>query len=319
MMMMNTSSNVTSVDQFQAVLGNKFTSKNQLIEFICHELNFPLNSIINLYLVGSRLYNCHDENSDYDLFMIIQNDFTLPKIDKLKWFEVENDKILLESQKEIIQQDSIPNRNENCISFRSDLLDINIYKKIQFEFELKYFLDQSLFEIASLSYYSNNNSNNNNNNDNNNLNEIKNRERIENCILIENEKYFITNIKTGIEKSSFRSPFSRKSSNSYIKTKKKLCVEHDLRVGLKSMFHSMKILIFAIQILKFGFVYNFEEANSHYEYIMSFNNDIEKEQEWYDNVWNQLDAKFKIIKKDLEREFHLLAPKIGKQQNNKKK
>src|SRR3989338_3858701 len=80
----------------------KYSDKDELIHHIISELKIPLESILNMYLVGSRLYNCHEIESDYDIFVIVKDDFQLPPIDNINWLETEGDEILLSSQESII-------------------------------------------------------------------------------------------------------------------------------------------------------------------------------------------------------------------------
>ncbi|KAG2379112.1 hypothetical protein C9374_007750 [Naegleria lovaniensis] len=212
--------------------------------FVSQILKIPIEQMINLYVGGSRLYNCHSPNSDYDLFLIVKNETELPKVDHVNWCEMEPDDVILETIEKVHGSEVMMERNlafsrsENCISFRSDIIDVNIYKEKQFVHELENYIDCSIFEYASLSHYNTDDPH-----------EIATRER---AILLENKKFYIQKLQTPEQKSAFRRPFSRKSANSYVKCKKKICVEKDLKVGLKSLFHSLRIVMFAIQILKFG-------------------------------------------------------------------
>ena len=57
-----------------------------------------------------------------------------------------------------------------------------------------------------------------------------------------------------LDKWKLRQEFSGISSNSWVKAKKKMTVEKDLdmRCGAKSLFHSIRISMFAVQIAKHG-------------------------------------------------------------------
>lgn len=57
-----------------------------------------------------------------------------------------------------------------------------------------------------------------------------------------------------LDKWKLRQEFSGVSSNSWVKAKKKMTVEKDLdmRCGAKSLFHSIRIPMFAVQIAKHG-------------------------------------------------------------------
>ena len=269
------------------------------LELVCSQLGIPLEKMINLYVGGSRLYGCHHEKSDYDLFLIVHNDTTLPQVNNKEWVSMEDDNILLTTKEfdNTIDTASMPKRSENCISYRSDVFDVNIYKECQFTYELENYLDCSLFEYASLSHHDGSSP-------------VKMQ-----CTLLERKPYPIKPPSTPENKSDFRRPFSRKSSNSFVKCKKKLCVELDLMTGLKSMFHSMRIISFAIQILKYGYIKQFDVANEYFVDIMQYSN---VSQDKYEEVWNILNTKYGEIRKKLEKEFHTLAPKIGLQKNQKK-
>lgn len=57
-----------------------------------------------------------------------------------------------------------------------------------------------------------------------------------------------------LDRWRLRQEFSAVSSNSWVKAKKKMTVEKDLdmRCGAKSLFHSIRILMFAVQIARHG-------------------------------------------------------------------
>ena len=60
-----------------------------------------------------------------------------------------------------------------------------------------------------------------------------------------------------LDLKKLRSKFSERSSNSWVKAKKKILVEKDQeRIGLKSLFHSIRILDFGIQLALEGQIYN---------------------------------------------------------------
>src|SRR5437764_9853414 len=63
-----------------------------------------------------------------------------------------------------------------------------------------------------------------------------------------------------LDKEKLRRSISAISSNSFVKCKKKLA-EDDVYIGLKSLFHSLRILMFGIQIAKTGKIYDYSCAN----------------------------------------------------------
>ena len=66
-----------------------------------------------------------------------------------------------------------------------------------------------------------------------------------------------------IDKWKLRESVSAICSNSWVKAKKKLTIEKDynLRIAQKSLWHSMRLYMFGIQIAKTGKIYDFQEAN----------------------------------------------------------
>ena len=102
-----------------------------------------------------------------------------------------------------------------------------------------------------------------------------------------------------IDKQKIRHAFSQKSSNSWVKCKKKLTVEvGEERVGLKSLFHSFRILYFGIQLCEHGKIVDYTQANHIYHEIMKIGPD-----------WKTLEIKFKPLYNALSTKFKKVAPK----------
>lgn len=99
--------------------------------------------------------------------------------------------------------------------------------------------------------------------------------------------------------SMLRHSLSSKSSNSWVKAKKKLTVEedYDLDVGRKSLWHSIRIIDFGIQIATTGRIYNYGSCNALYRDIMQS----------YD--WVTLFDKYKDDYNKILTEFRKVAPK----------
>ncbi len=96
-----------------------------------------------------------------------------------------------------------------------------------------------------------------------------------------------------------RHSLSAKASNSFVKAKKKLTVEadYDLYIGRKSLWHSLRILMFGIQIGKASKIYDYTEANHLYNGIFSC----------YD--WQTMFETYKSLYNKLATEFRTFAPK----------
>ncbi len=106
--------------------------------------------------------------------------------------------------------------------------------------------------------------------------------------------------------SKLRTSISTITSNSFVKGKKKLIVsgDYDLNIGLKSVFHSLRILDFGIQIASQGLIYDYKSMN----YVLE---DIYKMSENYERIdlWNKINEKYKPIFNKKSSIFKELAPK----------
>jgi predicted nucleotidyltransferase len=96
---------------------------------------------------------------------------------------------------------------------------------------------------------------------------------------------------------SLRHSFSHISSNSWVKCKKKI-EQGDYYIGIKSLFHSLRIPMFGIQIAKAGKIYDFSEANFIYDKISS--------KEW---TWDELDSEFRTLKNKILTDFRSVTTK----------
>ncbi len=101
-----------------------------------------------------------------------------------------------------------------------------------------------------------------------------------------------------IDLIQLRKSVSAKSNHSYSKAHKKLTVEKDLDiyVGQKSLFHSIRMLDFALQIVNHGRIQNFTNSN-HYWYQIKTISD-----------WSELKEKFKPVLNQLNSELRKKVP-----------
>ena len=100
-----------------------------------------------------------------------------------------------------------------------------------------------------------------------------------------------------------RQEFSRVSSNSWVKAKKKMTVEKDLdmRCGAKSLFHSIRILMFAVQIAKNGVINHYNcGILLHKEIMEDLKNGF---------TWEDFNKKYKPIWKEWHHAMVELCPK----------
>lgn len=102
-----------------------------------------------------------------------------------------------------------------------------------------------------------------------------------------------------LELDKLRHAVSQKSSNSWVKAKKKFIVEEDYApyIGQKSAWHSLRILDFGCQIAKSGKITNYQETNGLLPVILNLNS------------WQDLDENLRAINRAKNTEFKKLAPK----------
>lgn len=119
--------------------------------------------------------------------------------------------------------------------------------------------------------------------------------------VLKNEKIY--NFKLDLQK--LRHAFSAKSSNSFVKSKKKLTVELERGVeknpedvGKKSLFHAFRIIDFGIQIAIHGEIKDYSSCNELFKEIMYSYSD-----------WNNLFENYKQKYNNICTDFRKLAPK----------
>lgn len=109
-----------------------------------------------------------------------------------------------------------------------------------------------------------------------------------------------------IDKGKLRTAFSTVSNGAWVKGKKKLIVASDYEkdIALKSIFHSIRILDFGIQILTEGKIVDPHKM----AWLLD---DLQKLGEQYerDELWNVVESKYKGMFKELRSQFKGLAPK----------
>lgn len=88
------------------------------------------------------------------------------------------------------------------------------------------------------------------------------------CIFQDPDDEYAKHFELDLEK--LRRDISAKSSNSFVKCKKKLN-DGEVYIGKKSMFHSIRIVMFGIQIAKYGAIVDYKCANLYYDRVMSMN------------------------------------------------
>lgn len=91
---------------------------------------------------------------------------------------------------------------------------------------------------------------------------------------------------------------SHVSSNSWVKCKKKLEVANEYNIGVKSLFHAIRIPMFSTQIVNFGEITDFECANWVWNKIL--------EKEWN---WEDLDKEFRKVHNLVLTDFRKVTTK----------
>lgn len=113
----------------------------------------------------------------------------------------------------------------------------------------------------------------------------------ESAIIYEAEKYSFK-----LDKNRLKKSFLSASHNSWMKAKNRI-IECDVEGGVKSAFHSMRILMFGIQIAKHGKIIDFSEANGMWTIMDQFDESYE---------WQPFKEMFLPEKIKLEKEFKKL-------------
>lgn len=99
--------------------------------------------------------------------------------------------------------------------------------------------------------------------------------------------------KLDIEK--LRRSFSQKSSNSWVKAKKKIDLHQEYKKGIKSLFHSLRLLDFGIQIVNHGRIKDYTSANHYWVKIKEQNYTNWKEyKEYWQPEYNRMKSLFRL-------------------------
>lgn len=109
-----------------------------------------------------------------------------------------------------------------------------------------------------------------------------------------------------IDKVKLRINISTITSNSYQKCKKKLTVmgDYDKYIAIKSLFHSLRILDFGIQIAQHGKIDNYSSMN----YVMFDLLKLSAEHDYID-LWEIIETKYKKMFNNKSSIFKQLCPK----------
>ncbi len=128
------------------------------------------------------------------------------------------------------------------------------------------------------------------------------------CIHLPNHLIIKETIKFSyiLDKKKLRSAISTIASNSWVKGKKKLIVsgDYDLHLAIKSIFHSLRIIDFGIQIATHNKIISYHSMN----YVLV---DLKKLSESYQRVdlWETIDTKYRKLFNNSSSIFKSLCPK----------
>ena len=106
------------------------------------------------------------------------------------------------------------------------------------------------------------------------------------------------NIPIIIKESGLRHSISHTVSNSWIKSKKKL-EQGDYYLGIKSLFHSLRIAMFGLQIINHGKIVDFKCANYIWEEL--------KSKTWN---WEELNETFRPLRNKIMTDFISVTNKL---------
>lgn len=109
-----------------------------------------------------------------------------------------------------------------------------------------------------------------------------------------------------LNKEKLRTSISLITSNSWVKGKKKLIVvgDYDKYLGIKSIFHSLRILDFGIQIARHGKIIDYSSMNFVFHDLMKMSQNDESV-----TLWQAIDTKYRKLFKSKSSEFKALCPK----------
>lgn len=118
-----------------------------------------------------------------------------------------------------------------------------------------------------------------------------------------------------LDKSKLRTSISTIASNSWVKGKKKLIIagDYDPHLAIKSIFHSLRILDFGIQIANCSYIENYGSINFVLYHLKKL-----AEQYQRDELWNVIDTKYRSFYNQKSSQFKALCPKAMNENDYKK-
>jgi predicted nucleotidyltransferase len=213
------------------------------IDNIIKESGLHKSKVHNIYVFGSRVYETHSDNSDWDIIVVANN-------------------------------------SVESIEIKSDLYNIHIYTPKKFQEDLDWHMPKNIECYFAPSW-------------------AKLQERI---------KFDFT-----LDIKKLRHATSHVSSNSWVKSKKKLEIG-DYHIGIKSLFHSLRIPMFSTQLINTGHI-DFTSAN----FIWNKLNRVDENWCHYSDLpsansykswnWEELDLEFRELRNNILTEFRKVTEK----------
>lgn len=213
------------------------------IDNIIKESGLHKSRVHNIYVFGSRVYETHSDNSDWDIIVVANN-------------------------------------SVESIEIKSDLYNIHIYTPKKFQEDLDWHMPKNIECYFAPSW-------------------AKLQERI---------KFDFT-----LDIKKLRHSTSHVSSNSWVKSKKKLEIG-DYHIGIKSLFHSLRIPMFSTQLINTGHI-DFTSAN----FIWNKLNRVDENWCHYSDLpsansykswnWEELDLEFRELRNNILTEFRKVTEK----------
>lgn len=114
--------------------------------------------------------------------------------------------------------------------------------------------------------------------------------------IIHEQNGYRESLNFSISTKTLRHSLSQTASNSFVKCKKKLTMEQELDyVGLKSLYHSLRILTFGIDMATHGEITNYSVCNDLYHEIINEEPNWDKLKEKYQPIYNKLSTDFRKV------------------------
>jgi len=118
---------------------------------------------------------------------------------------------------------------------------------------------------------------------------------VECFFLPEKFKVELYNFSFLLDKTKLRKSFSKKASNSWVKAKKKIDIHNEYYIGMKSLFHSLRILVFGIQIANENKI-NYKIANGYWNKIKEQDfKEWKRYKDYWQKEYNMLKSEFKKV------------------------